>query len=459
MAVKKAKPLKLIFSVFLMKTILGLVLSALIPVLLFWFATNSGIVNYANSSELEALSAAEALKNVEDSHTVLGKLSGRIKYLVLDTAGNISETVMNEEEKAAALAYIKVGAGSLSGDVRYLMVEREDGKVLLQYRIGTSFANSRLDELLPSPELLLILCIIVFAVLSSMFQIFCLEKRIRREMSPIFDAADEFAKQNLDYDVGHSDIREFEEVLISFDRMKEELGASLKRQWQIQQEQKEQIAALAHDFKTPMTVTMGNLDLLEETGLDEEQEELLHSAFEALTRMSEYVQLLMEMTMASISYQYCFQEFAVQNFLEEIIKQASVLCKQAGVQLQADDSAVAKVCYGDVQMLERAVMNVLQNAAEHTPKGGSVYLGISSEDAFLKLQIEDEGEGFSERMLQQGTRLFAMDDTSRTDDTHYGMGLYFADSVVKRHGGKMILENSAQKRGAKITIYLKLKKS
>ena len=53
--------------------------------------------------------------------------------------------------------------------------------------------------------------------------------------------------------------------------MKESLKASLEQQWKAEQMQKEQIAALAHDLKTPLTVIQGNADLISETELNEEQ--------------------------------------------------------------------------------------------------------------------------------------------------------------------------------------------
>ena len=49
------------------------------------------------------------------------------------------------------------------------------------------------------------------------------------------------------------------------------LKISLEWQWKTEQTQKEQIAALTHDLKTPLTVIQGNADLLTETNLDDEQ--------------------------------------------------------------------------------------------------------------------------------------------------------------------------------------------
>ena len=96
-------------------------------------------------------------------------------------------------------------------------------------------------------------------------------KNLRTQLTPLFEATAEVSKQNLDFEVGHAKIKEFEDVLASFSDMKDNLKISLERQWKTEQTQKELIAALAHDLKTPLTVIQGNADLLTETNLDDEQ--------------------------------------------------------------------------------------------------------------------------------------------------------------------------------------------
>ena len=94
---------------------------------------------------------------------------------------------------------------------------------------------------------------------------------MRTQLSPLFEATRQVAEQNLDYEVGHSKIKEFEDVLCSFANMKDNLKISLEKQWNAEHLQREQIAALAHDLKTPLTVIQGNIDLINETELDDEQ--------------------------------------------------------------------------------------------------------------------------------------------------------------------------------------------
>lgn len=97
---------------------------------------------------------------------------------------------------------------------------------------------------------------------------------------------------------------------------------------------------------------------------------------------------------------------------------------------------------------------MLSNAVEHTPQGGNVIFEIWGHNNELSFLVTDTGKGFSDEALKHATEQFFMDDDSRNSKSHYGIGLYVAASIAKKHNGKIILENSAASGGAKVTIQI-----
>ena len=83
----------------------------------------------------------------------------------------------------------------------------------------------------------------------------------------------------------------------------------------------------------------------------------------------------------------------------------------------------------------RAVMNVIQNAVEHTKENGIIYIDAKEQDDRLTFIVEDSGSGFTKEALLHGTEQFFMDDTSRNGEAHYGIGLF---------SQKMWLKNMAE---------------
>ena len=69
-------------------------------------------------------------------------------------------------------------------------------------------------------------CILVCTCLTTKFA-----KRLRTQLAPVFEATGQVAKQNLNFEVDHSQIQEFDEVLQSFSEMKQNLQSSLTQQW------------------------------------------------------------------------------------------------------------------------------------------------------------------------------------------------------------------------------------
>ena len=184
---------------------------------------------------------------------------------------------------------------------RYLLVTRENEYVVLQYYIGAQYTNEWMNEHVPSPDILLMILIAAGGIFVCLFLTTRFAKRLRLQLDPLYEATSEVAKQNLDFEVGHSNIKEFEDVLLSFSRMKESLKASLEQQWEAEHMQKEQIAALAHDLKTPLTSIIGYIDLLKKTELTDEARDYV----DVLSRKSEHLKhMIQEVWIPMILYPY-----------------------------------------------------------------------------------------------------------------------------------------------------------
>ena len=112
-------------------------------------------------------------------------------------------------------------------------------------------------------------------------------------MTALISAAEKIRNQELEFDISASDVREIAAVLRAMDDMRAALKSSLESQWNAERRKKEQILALAHDLKTPLTLIRGNAELLYDTGLTEEQEECVDLIEKNSLRMQDYVQTVM----------------------------------------------------------------------------------------------------------------------------------------------------------------------
>ena len=450
MGMKKTTSLKASFWKFLCMLLIGLIGAVAIPFSLILAGTSTGLITYANYSERITKNLAPVIAATPDLADV--QLPMGCKYLVLDKNYQVTETTLEGDDLDRAMEYVISGKINTNLNKQYLLVTRENEYVVLQYYIGSQFTNEWLYEHFPSPEILLYIfiainCIAVCVILTAKFA-----KNMRTQLSPLFEATRQVAEQNLDFEVGHSKIKEFEDVLCSFANMKDNLKISLEKQWNAKQLQREQIVALAHDLKTPLTVIQGNIDLINETELDAEQKLYAGYITESSEQMQSYIKILIDISRAAVGYQFRKEKVDFREYIRKLNVQIGSLCKIKGIHLQENILSVPQSLEIDGMLLERAIMNIVNNALDYSPQGGTIYVEVCNLGSNTQISIADEGNGFSKEALKHAHERFFMDDQSRGSKMHFGMGLYIAESIVKQHGGNLILENSKQTHGANVII-------
>lgn len=334
MGIKKTTSLKASFWKFLCMLLIGLIGAVAIPFSLILAGTSTGLITYANYSERITKNLAPVIAATPDLADV--QLPMGCKYLVLDKNYQVTETTLEGDDLDRAMEYAISGKINTNLNKQYLLVTRENEYVVLQYYIGSQFTNEWLYEHFPSPEILLYIfiainCIAVCVILTAKFA-----KNMRTQLSPLFEATRQVAEQNLGFEVGHSKIKEFEDVLCSFANMKDNLKISLEKQWNAEQLQREQIAALAHDLKTPLTVIQGNIDLINETELDNEQRLYAGYITESSERIGIYIKALIDISQTVAGYQLHLERFDIADYMGQIEAQASSLCLTKGICLQLE---------------------------------------------------------------------------------------------------------------------------
>ena len=455
MGLKKRGTLRLLFCKFAVSLIVLLLAAIVIPFFMISFFIRMGWATSANQSELEVKALIPTLTVAPDITKVV--MPQGCGYLFLDKDFQELFSNMNSEEKEDALQYAKGEYVEQGTKRQFVLVVRENELCVLQYYIGSQFTVSWLPEYFPSPDILMFTLMVVNAMVVIIILTTRFAKKLRIQLTPLLEATKEVAEQNLDFEMGHSTIKEFEDVLVSFSDMKDNLKISLEKQWKVEQAQKEQIAALAHDLKTPLTVIQGNIDLINETELDEEQKLYADYITNSSEQMQSYIKVMIEISKAAVGVD--MQKVTVDSaeMMEQITQQVRSLGNAKGIGVQTDLQITSREMEIDRMMLERAIMNIVDNAIDYSPKGGTIYLTVKDKENRLQIVIADEGPGFSQDALQHAKERFFMDDRSRGSELHMGMGLYIASSVMRQNGGQMFLENDAVTHGAKVRMELPVK--
>ena len=163
----------------------------------------------------------------------------------------------------------------------------------------------------------------------------------------------------------------------------------------------------------------------------------------------------------SVGADEAFESASLPDVFDELCRNIQPVAERRNVCLQVQNHLKGTAVIQKSHLL-RALGNVVQNAIEHTPEGGNVYLdgGMESytkdnQEANIgnskwQIVVRDEGPGFSKAALHHATERLWRDDSSRGSDGHNGLGLWFAAQVVQNHGGE--LELHSLESGGMVTI-------
>ena len=432
------------------------VISSLLILYLFTFGYRFGIVIPANQVE----SDLSAVRNEIETSKVFNpdKLPDGTSYVFLTRDFKLKKSNMpvNLQEESLLNYQFKNAHGGRYG--YFQSFERSDGIVIVNYQLSPRYRNEWMNRHFPNANLLMIGSMMVSILLIFITLTFYYASKLSRELRPILKATEKIAEQDLDFQTSQSTIKEFNQVLSGLDHMRLALRESLMENWKAEQDKQNQISALTHDLKTPLTVARGNAELLAMTSLDAEQTDLLEHFQKGIGQVDAYVKELAELNKASLKKTLTLEEVPVKEFVEDIYDQTLSLAQTKQINVVFDKKEIAKETIGnwDKFLLNRAFMNIVSNAVEHTPSGSQLLLTARVEDDEFKFICLDSGHGFSLESLEKATQLFYQEDKSRQSRNHSGLGLTIANDIIRLHHGGLALSNDDNTHGAKVTITLPL---
>ena len=451
----KGQSLKNILFKYLLSIALGLVIS--VGLIMAFISASYQFkwifpANYTENLILEKRTDIATAKNFEKS-----LLPDNTSYLFLSKDEKVIETNMNKNIQDIAFNYHK-GSVNSNSNLSFMEIQRSDGYVLVAYDLKPFYKSPWMQKNLPQINILLLTLLIIFCFISIITITLIWAKKISKELNPLLEASEEIRKQNLDFQVKKSNIQEFNVILESLEKIKLGLSESLRTNWREEEKKRNQISALSHDIKTPVSIIKGNSELLGETKLTEEQETYLNYIRKNTSRIDKYIQTLMLVNKSNQANELNFTQIRAKEFVENIEKLAKEFTSTYKLNLLEDINYDDDFLIVDLKNFERAFLNILSNAKEQSPKNSTIKLIICSKAAKLQISILDQGHGFTGEDLLYATDQFYQGDKSRHSKENYGIGLFVAEQIIDMHGGSLVLENRTDEIGAQVSILLPVKK-
>jgi signal transduction histidine kinase len=224
-------------------------------------------------------------------------------------------------------------------------------------------------------------------------------------------------------------------------------------------QRRELIANVSHELRTPITALRGLLENIVD-GVSQAEPETMRTALTQTERLGRLVAELLDLSRLDAGVTpLVMTPIDVRRFLADVVREAAVNADGAGQDVRFVVSAPSLVVPGDRERLHQVLANLLDNAARHSPPGGTVTVRAERQDDRLLLAVSDEGDGIPEAERGQVFERFTRGKRTqgRVADGGTGLGLAIARWVVQLHHGTIAVADPAGgRRGCHIHVTLPL---
>ena len=229
---------------------------------------------------------------------------------------------------------------------------------------------------------------------------------------------------------------------------------TLKKQMELDEMKSSFTSNITHELKTPIAVAYAANDALLNYGLADnpvKREEYLLDTREQLEKLSALVERILSMSMKERgNFRLDVSETNIRDMFEKIVQETRLrTAKACDIQIEADENLTAVF---DAKLMSSVVSTLVDNAVKYSGEPVRILLKAIRKSDKLFISVSDNGIGIApEHQRHVFEKFYRVPHGDVHEVKGYGIGLYFAKTIVERHGGRISL-TSTPGEGSTFTI-------
>ena len=226
----------------------------------------------------------------------------------------------------------------------------------------------------------------------------------------------------------------------------QKLQADIDMERRLEKQRVEFFAAASHELKTPITIIKGQLQgMLYQVGRYKDRETYLAQSLEITDTLGKMVQELLTISRLDTPGYTCKKgNLNLSNFIIDRVTAFEDLFMQKDLTVEQSISPEVYIL-GDMQLLQKALDNLLGNAAAYSGAGNQVLIKLWKETETTTITIENTGAHIPDEAISRLFEPFYRVDQSRNKQTGgTGLGLYIVKTILDLHGAKIEIANTIQ---------------
>jgi len=283
------------------------------------------------------------------------------------------------------------------------------------------------------------------------------------EVSPdeVLGKTDELNERKITLKLGERIMRVGFAVFSETDETKEGCIIILRditEQHRLDNMQKEFVANVSHELKTPLTSIKSYTETLG-SGMveDKETERQFLTVIESeVNRMSDLVTDLLQLSALDMKRtKLDFRKYNVGELIDKTLEKLDIAAKEKDHELTSTVTYPGKAVF-DYEKLQRVLINIISNAIKYTEPGGKIEVLVEKSNGKIIFRVRDNGLGIPENDLSRiFDRFYRVDKARSRKMGGTGLGLAIAKEIITAHNGEIFIE-SKENEGTQVTIEIPL---
>jgi len=398
--------------------------------------------------ESQSQPVSVAAQEVSRTFNVRVLLYSKDRQLILDTYSN-QEAPLSFPEQRLILRKIPIVRDENGASWLYSVEKLPDNTylVIASPRPRISIFNIFTDDFLP-----LILQSGLIALLLSLVLAFLFARWIADPLQKVMLAARNLPSAEIK-PVETSGPHEIQELTRAFNDMIARMQAS-------QKSQREFVANVSHEMKTPLTSIQGFAQAILDGTADtsDARQKAAQVIYDESRRMQRMVLDLLDLARLDAgTADITMSPVNMFGLLQAVAEKFAPQSQSAGVDIKVDVAANLQTITADGDRLAQVFTNLVDNALKFTPRGGLISLHVSAANGEMLVSVSDTGTGIPvEAQAHIFDRFYQADPARKGGEKHgAGLGLAIAHEIVQAHGGRISVRSKLGE-GTSFDVFLPL---
>ena len=240
---------------------------------------------------------------------------------------------------------------------------------------------------------------------------------------------------------------EIQQLSSTFKEMAQRIESQMDKLKKADSLRRELVANVSHDLRTPLATLQGYIEtlLLKDRHLTvTERKDYLKIAIKHCDRLSKLVEELFELAKLDAQETKLLREaFNLSELVQDVVQKFQLKAQEKDIDIITNLGNELPFAMADIQLIERVLENLIENAMRHTPVGGSIRVVLTPGRQGIEIGVSDNGSGISpEELPHIFDRFYQLDKSRNSGQGLAGLGLAICKRVLELHGRSINVDSS-----------------